>query len=138
MLGKQIFLDIVIILSIPILIIGVYFLSFRDSNSASLSVTSEILKSDPNAPGTRTKLALQTLNTIALNDSLFRDPAFLSLRKYPVEIPTAELMREYPFTPAPEVQEMLRRAKSSSPPASAVKAESISVKLDMLKSSVTK
>lgn len=138
MLGKQFMLDIAIVLALPALGIGVYFMAFRDTSGPLLSAGSEILNLQADAPGTRTKQALQTLNTITLNDSLFKDPAFLSLTTYTVPIPTSELSREYPFTPTPEIADMLKRAKNTTKNSTQTKAESISVKLDMLKTSATR
>lgn len=131
-------LDIAIVLAVPLLAIGGYFMWFRDTSGPLLSAGSEMLNVQADAPGTRTKQALQTLNTITLDDSLFKDPAFLSLTTYSVPIPTSGLSREYPFTPTPEIAEMQRRAKNAVKSATQPKAESISVKLDMLKTSATR
>ena len=131
-------IDIAIVLSVPMLIIGGYFLWFRDTSGPLLSAGSDVINTQADGPGSRTKQALQTLNTITLNDSLFKDPAFLALTTYSVSIPTSDISREYPFTPTPEISEMMKRAKSSAKTSTQAKAESISVKLDMLKTSTTR
>ena len=140
-MNKQLILDIALIVGLPIFILGVYFSVFRMDSEPLLTATSQMTQSKANEPGTKTRIALQKLNSIALDDSLFKDPAFQSLRAYSVTIPEVELTREYPFTPTAEIAEMLRRAKANvaaKANSSGAKSESISVKLDMLKTSVSK
>jgi hypothetical protein len=141
MIPKQLMIDIVVVLSVPVVIIGGYMMWFRDESGPLLSASSEMLQTRPTDPGALTRVALQKLNSISLDASLFRDPAFLALQTYTVPIPEAKLEREYPFTPTPEIAEMLKRAKASvsakgnTAPA---KAESISTKLDLLKSTTAR
>lgn len=138
--ARQLIFDIMIVLSVPILFVGGYFIWFRDASGPLLSSGYEELKSGENNPGATTKVALQTLNSITLNSSLFTDPSYQSLRTFTVEIPTSELYRKYPFTPTTEIFEMLRR-NTSAPAKDAtknVKVESINDKLDLLKKSATR
>lgn len=136
---KQLFLDIAVVVSIPVLAVGAYFLWFRVDSGPLLSAKSEMLRTDAKEPGNTTKIALQSLSRIVLNDALFTSPTYLNLKVYTVDIPTSELSREYPFTPPQTVRDMLRRvraggttAQSSTPPA---RVESISAQLDLLRGS---
>lgn len=136
MIPKQLILDIVVVLAVPSLIIGGYMMWFRDESGPLLSASSEMLQTKPDEPGALTRIALQKLNSIKLDDSLFRDPAYLSLKIYSVEIPEAKLQRDFPFTPTPEIAEMVRRAKatvSAKGNSTTAKSESIATKLDLLK-----
>jgi hypothetical protein len=139
MFGKQLFLDIIVIVSIPALLIGIYFLWFRAESGPLLSAKSEMLRVDPNEPGNQTKLALQSLQRITLNDAVFKSPSYFQLQIYTVEIKPSELSREYPFSPTVELSEMLRRTKVTTRTPivnqqAKVGAVSISEKLDQLKS----
>lgn len=100
MMGKQIIVDIVVVFVVPLLLIGGYYF-FRGDDSALLSLVSSGAMS-PSAEdlqlGSKTEAALMLLNTIRLDDSLFTDPAYLSLKEYQVIIPTTPLGRPFPFT----------------------------------------
>ena len=112
-MGKQAFVDLLIVLVIPALIVGAYFVWFRGGESTVLLNSTAWQDKDQvaaNQPGAKTELALKTLRTIHLDDSLFKDPAYLSLKTYTINIPSVPVSRPFPFTPPPEVIERLRES----------------------------
>ncbi len=141
-MGKQAFVDLLIVLMIPTLIVGAYFTWFRRYDSTVLlSTTTGQATISANQPGAKTELALKTLRTIHLDDSLFKDPAYLSLKTYTINIPSVPISRPFPFTPAPAVLERLREAhytsKSNAPSTDAsgtkINALGISNRINTLK-----
>jgi hypothetical protein len=136
MLGKQAFVDILIVLIVPILIISGYYFWWRVDGEGLLSLSAPAQEDSSNEPGTKTKMALDALS-IKLDDSLFKDPAYLALKNYVFDIPSVPLSRPYPFTPPPVIQELLREAKLANPTAPS-SVPTLSIKLDTLKKSATK
>ena len=135
MMGKQAFVDLLIVLVIPALILGAYFTWFRSAETvAVLSPTAWQDKSQVAAsqPGTKTELALKTLKSIHLDDSLFKDPAYLSLKTYTINIPSVPVSRPFPFTPPPAVSERLRDAHYSGKSPAATNVASSGTKIDAL------
>lgn len=141
-MGKQAFVDLLIVLVIPALIVGVYVVWFRGGDSTVLLSTTTGQATIPaNQLGAKTEIALKTLRSIHLDDSLFKDPAYLSLKTYTINIPSVPISRPFPFTPPPGVIERLREAHynaknpSSSTDASGTKinALGISNKINLLK-----
>jgi hypothetical protein len=136
---KQLFLDILVVVLIPVLAVGAYFLWFRIDSGPLLSAKSEMLRTDAGEPGNTTKIALQALSRIVLNDALFTSPTYLNLKLYTVDIPTSEFSREYPFTPSQTVHDMLRRSRAGGATAqsdtSPARVQSISLQLDLLRDS---
>jgi hypothetical protein len=100
-MAKQLLIDVLIVLVTPILLIGGYYV-FKTDGSELLSVIPSFVGTqnevDPEL-GKKTEVALAMLSAIQLDDSLFTDPAYLMLKKYTVQIPSAELGRSNPFTP---------------------------------------
>ena len=138
MMGKQSLIDVLVVLVVPALFIGGYYFWWRTDSTSLLSVSSgAVADRSADEPGAKTRLALETLNTITLSDALFKDPAFLSLKTYRVEIPTVPLSRAYPFTQPQILLDRMRAVRFSgsgvlqSAPATPV----VSAKLDALKKS---
>ena len=73
-------------------VIYVYFMYFSGSSSAVLTT---------NAGGSSVSrdllVQLQNLRTIKLDDSIFQNPAFLSLTDFGVQIPPENIGRRNPF-----------------------------------------
>ena len=140
MMGKQALVDLLIVLVIPALFVGVYYFFFHGDN-ATLLLSSSATPStvSTNEPGAKTELILKTLHSIHLDDSLFGDPAYLSLKTYTVTIPTVPISRPFPFTPPPVIIERLRQShagvvETSSSVSSSPKATiGISTKINMIK-----
>ncbi len=133
MMGKQAFVDLLIVLVIPALIVGAYFVWFRGGDSnVQLSGTTGQATISANLPGAKTELALKTLKSIHLDDSLFKDPAYLSLKTYTVNIPSVPISRPFPFTSPPEVIQLLRDANYSTKSTKATNAVSSGTKIDAL------
>jgi hypothetical protein len=109
MIGKQIVIDILVVITLPILLIGGYFLWFRTNDSALL--LSSLAPTTEAEPGAKTKQALDTLKSLTLDDSLFVDPAYNALIAYNVVVPPATTSRAYPFTPPTVIEERIRQAK---------------------------
>ena len=117
MMGKQAFVDLLIVLVIPALVVGAYFVWFRGPTN-TIDLLSPTAWQDKgqvaaNQPGAKTELILKTLRTIHLDDSLFKDPAYLSLKTYTINIPSVPISRPFPFTPPPVILEQLKAAHSS-------------------------
>ena len=133
MMGKQAFVDLLIVLVLPVLIVGAYFVWFRGADSnVLLSATSGQATIPANQPGAKTELALKTLKTIHLDDSLFKDPAYLSLKTYTINIPSVPVSRPFPFTPPPAVLERLRESRYAGKSTTATNAASVGTKIDAL------
>lgn len=133
MMGKQAFVDLFIVLVIPALFVGAYFAWFRgvDSNTLLSSTNGQaIIPADQ--PGAKTELALKALLTINLDDSLFKDPAYLSLKTYTINIPSVPISRPFPFTPPPVVLERLRQSRFSAKSITASNVVTPSAKIDAL------
>lgn len=109
-MAKQLLIDILVVLVVPILFIGGYY--FFKADSAELLSSLPLIAGtqgevDPEL-GKKTEVALALLSSIEFDDSLFSDPAYLLLKKYTVEIPSVELGRSFPFTPPPVLLQMSR------------------------------
>ena len=110
-MGKQILIDILVVITLPILIIGVYFLAFRTNDPIIIAAPPVLGASVVEEPGVKTKQALDTLKGLSLDGSLFTDPAYTSLQPFVVGIPSASTSRKYPFTPPPIIEERIRQSK---------------------------
>ncbi len=110
-MGKQILIDILVVITLPILIIGVYFLAFRTNDPTIIAAPPVLGASAAEEPGAKTKQALDTLKGLSLDGSLFADSAYTSLRPFAVGIPSASTSRKYPFTPPPIIEERMRQSK---------------------------
>lgn len=109
-MGKQILIDILVVITLPVLIIGVYFLEFR-TNDPSILATPQVPGNTADEPGVKTRQALETLKGLSLDASLFSDPAYTSLEPYVTSIPPASTSRKYPFIPPPIIEERIRQSR---------------------------
>jgi hypothetical protein len=139
MMGKQIIVDIVVVVILPALLIGGYYL-FKNSDDALLSFVSPTTLPAGQDLGAKTKNALILLRSIppTLDQSLFNDPAYLMLKDYQVTIPTISLGRVNPFTPPAILENISRSTRNST--AALVKSvtpisPSAAAKIDLLKKS---
>lgn len=101
--GRQIIIDILVVVLMPLMIVAAYY--FWKEGDTSLLLSSVTLsgaakpgEDEAKELGAKIKLALATLNTIKLDNSIFTDPVYQSLRDFPVTIATTTLGRDYPFT----------------------------------------
>jgi hypothetical protein len=141
MFAKQALIDLGIVLIAPVLVIGSFFLWGGAGDTALLSGTPTADLS-PDQPGAKTKLALDTLSGIALDDALFKDEAFTSLSTFNVTIPEVEISRDFPFTPPAVIEEKLRQARlgnvANKPKTTqTVSAPNLSQKINDLKKSIS-
>lgn len=105
MKGKQTVIDIAIVLALPLVVfLGYYFWNSND-NSALLSIIAP--RPESQAYGTKAKAALATLRSITMDDSLFSDPIYTSLKEFHTNVPSSVLGRANPFT----TPEAVRAAK---------------------------
>ena len=143
-MGKQIIIDILVVVTLPVLIIGVYFFAFRTNDPTLLTAPPILGANAEEEPGVKTKQALDTLRGISLDGGLFSDPAYNVLQPYVVSIPPASTSRKYPFTPPPIIEERLRQAKlgrnlsKDTSVNSNTSDSSYAAKIDQLKKSSTK
>lgn len=141
--GRQTVIDIVVVLVIPLVIVaGYYFWKQQDSPSL-LSLIAPSLAAKPGEEakelGVKVTVALATLNAIKLDNSIFNDPVYNSLRYFPVTIATTTIGRDYPFTSPESIREKERRGRTSdaayraSVNASMKATADVSTKLDGIK-----
>ena len=117
MMGKQVVVDIAVVLVTFGALIGVYYF-FKGNDDALLSLVATPAAVQPGeggGRGSKTETALVMLQSIKLDDSIFSDPAYLALKQYQVTIPTVPLGRQYPFTPPPILLERSRIGKTQTP-----------------------
>lgn len=140
MLAKQALIDLGIVLLAPVVVIGSYIIWGGPDDTALLSAPPEATV-NLDEPGVKTQNILGVLNGIRLDDSLFKDEAFTSLTAFNVTIPEVPLLRDYPFTPPPIIEERLRQARLGikAPLSTSQSASTVNVtqKIDTLKKSLT-
>ena len=112
-MAKQIFLDLLIVIAIPgLLVYGYYFIK-SDEGIAVLSSASPATVARPGQEGVelgaKTKAALVELNSIKFDESIFSDPTFLSLEDFTEEINPSPIGRDYPFVSPDELRNMVKR-----------------------------
>lgn len=110
--GKALF-DVLAVLLVPaLLLVGYYFWS-DDDDSALLSLV--VSKETGQEFGAKAKDALNRLRSITMDDSLFKDPVYQSLKEFHVDIDmNISLGRSYPFTP-PDVLRGKTKPTQSAP-----------------------
>ena len=134
MFAKQSFIDVLVVVIVPILIIGAYMFWLRPADGNLLSLMPAADAVSVNDPGEKTKQAVEALS-IKLDDGLFKDPAYLGLKEYTFELPTVPLSRQYPFVPPQAIIDLLRESQAT-PVQSKSKPGGIptlSIKLETLK-----
>ncbi|HEY9585972.1 MAG TPA: hypothetical protein VJJ02_05310 [Candidatus Paceibacterota bacterium] len=111
MKGKQILIDVGVVLVIPaLLLVGYYFWSPR-GDSALLSL---VAPPEEREYGAQAKAALASLRSITMDGSLFEDPVYKSLQEFHVDIEPATLGRTYPFTSPDSVRTLIPKRSSAS------------------------
>lgn len=107
MKSKQVLIDIGVVLVIPALVLaGLYFLNSKSDNA----LLSLVAPPTEEHIGAKAKIALETLKSISMDDSLFKDTCdpgvdgdpcrvYQSLQEFHVDVPPATLGRTYPFVP---------------------------------------
>ncbi len=106
---KKNLVDILVVFGIPALLIWGFY-AFQSPDSPVLSMISGIINQNAGGEevGTKTKEALAVLDTIKLNESLFEDPAYKTLKDYPITIPGTTLGRANPFILTPQLAEQMK------------------------------
>jgi hypothetical protein len=118
MMGKQIIIDIVVVIVLPALLIFGYY-EFKSEDGALLSLASPTIATQEGHSGPplgeKTANALALLRSIPteLSQSLFSDPAYLMLKDYRVSIPSVTLGRSNPFTPPPALEVLSRFSRTA-------------------------
>ncbi len=133
MMGKQIFLDILAVLILPVLLIGGYHLWWKSDETALLSISPQTQSAQLDAPGAKTKKAKNALS-ISIDNSLFTSPSYMALQSYTFEIPSVPLSREYPFTSPKEILDLIKSARTNSSSGKGV-TTSLSAKIETIKQS---
>ena len=112
-MGKQIMIDILVVLLVPVILIGGYYFWKTNDGTLLSFVSSDItLPGDEDKElGAKTKLALVTLNSIDFNAEFFKDEAFASLRDLTATVSTTPLGREYPFTSPELIKKLIKNSK---------------------------
>lgn len=137
--GRQTVIDIVVVLVIPLVILAGFYFWKKEDSPPLLSLIAPSLVAKPGEEskelGAKVKIALATLNSIKMDNSIFNDPVYQSLRDFPVTIATSTLGREYPFSLPESIREKERQNRSASEAAyrASIKASaSASTKLDAI------
>ncbi len=94
---RKMITDVLVVLILPALFAFGYFFWGGGEDSALLSLV--VPPQETREFGVKTKEALAKLGSIKMDAALFRDPAFLSLQEFKVDIDfDVPLGRSYPFT----------------------------------------
>jgi hypothetical protein len=116
-MAKQIFIDILIVIILPVLAVFGYFYLKTDEGSALLSSASLGATSRPGEGsaelGVKTKAALSELKSIHFEEAFFSEPAFLSLEDFTEQIDATPVGRQYPFITPDELRNMARRSNNN-------------------------
>lgn len=101
-MGKQIVIDIAVVVITPIVLLGAYFVFHTEDPNDLLSDApgGAVIKpgEEAGAPGGKARQALAVLRTLSIDVKFFDDPIFVSLQDFPVDVPTVPIGREYPFS----------------------------------------
>ena len=143
MKGKQTIIDIVVVVLVPLAIVSGYYFWKQSDSTSLLSLIAPSLMARPceevNDVGAKVTVALATLNTIKLDNSIFTDPVYNSLRDFSVIIATTTIGRDYPFSlPQSIIDKERNRQTNDAAYRASVNASSkvnvnISTKIDGLK-----
>ncbi len=139
-MSKQILIDILVVLIVPVILIGGYYFWKTDDGTLLSLISSDIaLPGDEGKElGAKTKLALASLDSIDFNEEFFKDEAFLSLRDLTGTVPTSTLGREYPFTTPNVITNLMRKSnagKTTGAPAKINSPVDINSKIETIKAS---
>ncbi len=139
-MGKQIMIDILVVLAVPVILIGgFYFWKTDDGALLSLLSPDVTLPGDEGKElGAKTKLALTTLGSIDFDESFFRNEAFMTLNDLTATVATTSLGREYPFTSPDVIVNLMKKAKPGVPITTPkVTPANASVGIDNIKTGLT-
>lgn len=98
--SKSTIISIVLIVVVALIAYFYYESTIPVSNSG-LQTTTET--SDAQAAGMRVLSLLNQIRSLKIDTSIFKDPAYLTLRDYSVAIPQENVGRPNPFAPLPGV-----------------------------------
>ncbi len=106
---KKNLVDILVVFGIPAALVWGFY-SFQSPDSPMLSIIAQVINHQKVGEdvGAKTKEALAVLDTIKLNESLFEDPAYKTLKNYPITIPGTTLGRANPFILTPQLAEQMK------------------------------
>lgn len=132
---KQILLDLLIVVVLPIAIVIGYFYFTSDGGknllSSVSSATTPLPGENASELGATTKAALTELKSISFDKTIFTDPTFLSLEDFTLPIVASPIGREYPFTQTSELRVMSARKVNTSAKPSPVGSIKIPVNADI-------
>ncbi|MEI7463553.1 MAG: hypothetical protein WCK03_04145 [Candidatus Taylorbacteria bacterium] len=90
---------IIVVLIVASAIAYFYYESSNTVTNSGLETTAET--TDAQAAGARVLSLLNQIKSIKIDTTVFKDPSYLSLRDYSVEIPQDNVGRSNPFAPLP-------------------------------------
>lgn len=120
-MNKQLLMDFLVVLVAPVCFVAAYHLLLGNeiTTDEMLAVTSSGEVAEPGAIsaelGAKSKEILTELKSIRFDESVFSDPAYLSLQDFTPEYATTSIGRDYPFsipTPVADVLSEGLRAKA--------------------------
>jgi hypothetical protein len=91
--------NIIIIIGIVLLALVVYFYYEGSRPTADTSFETVTANADAEAVGSRVLSLLNQIRSLKIDTTVFKDPAYMSLRDYSVAIPQEDVGRENPFAP---------------------------------------
>ncbi len=111
-MNKQAIFDVLIVIVAPIVLVAGYL--YLGADQIASLFTSALMGGTPlpgidEEMGTKSKAALNELNSINFDESLFADPTFLSLVDFTGTIATSSVGRKYPFSPPEEVIALVKK-----------------------------
>lgn len=109
---KQALFDVLIVIVAPIVLMTGYLYLGADQISSIFSTALMGVIPLPGADeemGTKSKVALNELNSINFDESLFVDPTFASLYDFTGTIATSSVGRKYPFSLPDEVATIMKK-----------------------------
>ena len=112
MIGKQILIDIGVVIIAPLVLVVGYYYFFPPELVVDSSGAEPLRVSAEDKPGGKARMALAQLRSTNIDVEFFRDPAFIALKEHSVTIPSSALGRANPFI-IPE--ELLVKEKNSKP-----------------------
>jgi hypothetical protein len=123
---KQLLIDIVVVLGIPIAIVFAYYY-IMGPEAGFLIVPDTFTSATPGADATggHVEDVLTQLNSISFDKSIFDDEAFLSFEDYTKPISTTTIGREFPFTLPDELRAVMHKVSEVAPPSTLVSTPSL-------------
>lgn len=97
-----------------VVIAGIAYFYYQGSTPSTSSTLTQAPSAADQAIGTRVLDLLNQIRTLRIDTSIFKDPAYATLRDYSVAIPPQDVGRVNPFAPLPGVPSSGSAASSGS------------------------